>query len=171
MTMTLHGCGSSFAALAVIYVGAAQGVADASIPDASGAIHACYSLKDGALRVIDTDAGQTCGGKETPLSWSQTGMPSLTYVYAYVPAPPGGFLSGTAVCPNGLHVVGGGVLAPPASYVYSSFPSASDWTSSERSDPRGNDSWTAGTFNPTPYTSTAEVFAICTSAQSVVGPN
>jgi hypothetical protein len=41
----------------------------AVIPDASGTIHACYA-PDGALRVIDTDAGQSCKKNERPLEWA-----------------------------------------------------------------------------------------------------
>jgi hypothetical protein len=48
-------------------------VAAASIPDSSGAINACYAVKDGSLRVIDPSAGQRCTSGQKPLSWSQTG--------------------------------------------------------------------------------------------------
>jgi hypothetical protein len=45
-----------------------------SIPgDGSGMISACYKQSNGALRVIDTDAGATCGNSELPLSWNQVG--------------------------------------------------------------------------------------------------
>jgi hypothetical protein len=58
------------AALAV-----AGGIAYATIPDAGGVIHGCYQKNQGALRVIDTDKGQTCSSSESPLTWSQTGPP------------------------------------------------------------------------------------------------
>jgi hypothetical protein len=48
-------------------------VAYAAIPDSQGVIHACRNAKSGALRVIDTDKGQTCGKDEAALSWNQTG--------------------------------------------------------------------------------------------------
>src|SRR6478735_6457788 len=54
----------------------AGGIAYASIPDAHGVIHGCYSRNGGTLRVIDADNGETCDiakGKETPLDWNQTG--------------------------------------------------------------------------------------------------
>jgi hypothetical protein len=54
----------------------AGGIAYATIPDASGVIHGCYKNSNGALRVIDTDAGATCNGSETPLTWNQTGPPA-----------------------------------------------------------------------------------------------
>src|SRR3546814_16252248 len=37
---------------------------------AAGTIHACYG-RDGRLRVIDTDAGQTCTRGATPLEWQE----------------------------------------------------------------------------------------------------
>ena len=65
------------AAVAVAIFGAlavAGGIAYATIPDASGVIHACYNKTgQGALRVIDTDKAQTCQSSEAPLNWSQTG--------------------------------------------------------------------------------------------------
>src|SRR6266496_1318798 len=47
------------------------GIAYASIPDSSGVIHGC--LKDGKLRIIDTDQGQSCVASEQALNWNQTG--------------------------------------------------------------------------------------------------
>jgi hypothetical protein len=46
------------------------GVALASIPDANGVIHGCRKTSGGALRVIDTDAGQTCMANETAINWT-----------------------------------------------------------------------------------------------------
>ena len=51
----------------------AGGVAVASIPDASGVIHACYP-STGILRVVDTGKATKCPKGETPLTWSQTGQ-------------------------------------------------------------------------------------------------
>ena len=55
---------------------AAGATAYASIPDSSGVIHGCFKSStgnQGALRVIDTDKGQTCANGETPISWNQHG--------------------------------------------------------------------------------------------------
>jgi len=60
------------AAVAASVLGIA-GVASASIPDSGGVIHGCRDTKSGALRVIDTNTGQTCGKGEAALNWSQTG--------------------------------------------------------------------------------------------------
>lgn len=45
----------------------------ASIPDAIGVIHGCFRTSTGALRVIDSDAGETCRSGETSLNWNQQG--------------------------------------------------------------------------------------------------
>ena len=50
-------------------------VAFGTIPDASGDIQACVTNKAGRIRLIDTDAGETCNAAETALSWNQ-GTPS-----------------------------------------------------------------------------------------------
>jgi hypothetical protein len=52
---------------------AAAVAATAAIPDANGVIHGCRNTKTGALRVIDTDKGQTCTKDEAALTWNQAG--------------------------------------------------------------------------------------------------
>jgi len=47
---------------------AASGAAFAAIPSSNGTITTCYA-QNGSLRVIDTEAGQTCRSTETQLSW------------------------------------------------------------------------------------------------------
>jgi hypothetical protein len=55
---------------------AGGGAAFAAIPDSDdGEIHGCYSTRNGDLRVIDAEAGQTCGNRETALVWNQQGPP------------------------------------------------------------------------------------------------
>jgi hypothetical protein len=49
------------------------GVAWASIPDSNGVIHGCYLKRDGAVRVIDSEAGQRCTRQETRIDWNETG--------------------------------------------------------------------------------------------------
>jgi hypothetical protein len=49
------------------------GIAYATIPDASGVIHACYKTNQGTLRVIDTAKAESCSKSEVALDWSQTG--------------------------------------------------------------------------------------------------
>src|SRR5205823_3482798 len=52
-----------------LVLGVLAAAAWASIPDAAGVIHACRNTSTGALRVIDTNAGQTCTSSETALQW------------------------------------------------------------------------------------------------------
>jgi hypothetical protein len=56
----------------------AAGVAAASIPDPGGVIHGCRKNSDGSVRVIDSNAGQTCASGWTALNWSQTGPQGVT---------------------------------------------------------------------------------------------
>ena len=63
-------------AMALLLVGS---VAYASIPDSQGAIHACRNAKSGALRVIDTDKGQTCTKDEVALNWETAPRPGTLY--------------------------------------------------------------------------------------------
>jgi hypothetical protein len=58
---------------AVLVVLVAGVAATAAIPDANGVIHGCRSLKTGALRVIDSEQGQSCGKDEAALTWNQKG--------------------------------------------------------------------------------------------------
>lgn len=58
--------------IGVVVAGAT--VAVATIPHSiSGVITGCYANRNGALRVIDAQAGQTCARGETQISWNQTG--------------------------------------------------------------------------------------------------
>lgn len=46
----------------------------AAIPDStSGVITGCYKTSNGALRVIDAEAGATCGNSEMTIYWNQQG--------------------------------------------------------------------------------------------------
>jgi hypothetical protein len=54
------------------------GAVAAVVPDSSGVIHGCRTVKDGSVRVIDSDAGQKCGKGEQALDWNQTGPTGAT---------------------------------------------------------------------------------------------
>jgi hypothetical protein len=102
------------AAAAVVIVLTVAVAAVASIPDNRGVIHGCRDIKTGALRVIDTDAGQTCTKNEAPLNWSQgTWIPVRVTV-----AIPAGQMTGyaEAICPYTsdapAYVTGGGFGLP-----------------------------------------------------------
>ena len=45
----------------------------ASIPDADGVIHACFSKSSGRVRVINADKGATCLNRERALDWNRQG--------------------------------------------------------------------------------------------------
>jgi hypothetical protein len=49
------------------------GVATGAIPGGDGTITACYKVKGGAVRVIDSASGANCAADEVKLSWSQKG--------------------------------------------------------------------------------------------------
>jgi hypothetical protein len=57
-------------------IGVGFGVAQASIPDSSGIIHACYN-RHGRLRVVDISA-QNCRKSEQGISWPSTAAAGLT---------------------------------------------------------------------------------------------
>jgi hypothetical protein len=62
--------------VALVIAGAGFGITtavQASIPDASGVIHGCYSKTNGTLRVIDTATEHQCRPSESALNWSQSG--------------------------------------------------------------------------------------------------
>ena len=58
-------------------VGVGFGVAQASIPDSSGTIHACYNLRQGCVRVIGSNT-QSCRHIERGISWPSTVAAGLT---------------------------------------------------------------------------------------------
>lgn len=47
----------------------------AAIPDATGVFHGCAKDGSGALRLIDTEAGDACKPTESPVSWREAGLP------------------------------------------------------------------------------------------------
>lgn len=61
------------AMVAFLLVGGA--VAWAAVPAANGEITACYSNTTGLMKVIDAEAGRTCGRGDTKLTWNQIGPP------------------------------------------------------------------------------------------------
>jgi hypothetical protein len=59
------------AAVAAVTVG--TGVATGAIPGNDGTVTACYTTKNGTLRVIDAESGAACAKGEQQLSWNQQG--------------------------------------------------------------------------------------------------
>jgi hypothetical protein len=60
--------------LAVAGFGVASALSPNSVPDASGVYHGCYAKSGGALRLIDTGAGQSCNTNEVAVTWNKTGQ-------------------------------------------------------------------------------------------------
>lgn len=63
----------------VVLAGGAAGIADATVPDSAGIIHACMTRKGvpvvqpaGTVRIVDS-ATQHCTTDESPISWNQAG--------------------------------------------------------------------------------------------------
>jgi hypothetical protein len=125
------------ALLCAALLGIAAVGAYAAIPGANGLITACVNPK-GSLKVIDAEAGETCGSQQT-LTWSQTssGLPigSLHRVTGESVESTAAFKSKTLFCPAGTEPSGGGaslggadVLAPIA--ITRSLPTAAGWYAS-----------------------------------------
>jgi hypothetical protein len=105
---------------AAVLLAVGAGIAIASIPDASGAIHACYKTAHGQARIVESAAD--CRSSETAIEWNQRGvagppgppgMPGSTISYTngyseHVTVPPGSFRFANAICPTGTLLVGGG---------------------------------------------------------------
>src|SRR4051812_45451713 len=73
------GLGVAFAAAAF----AGAGIAVATIPaSGTGVITGCYAKTNGALRVIDKQAGKNCTTNEVQLAWNQKGPGNGVLYYA-----------------------------------------------------------------------------------------
>jgi hypothetical protein len=140
------------AAVALLVLG---GVAYAAIPDANGVIHGCRKNSGGALRVIDSEAGQTCSGSETALNWNQTGPAGISgwqrVFSSTMTIAAGQNQTVTATCPTGKTALSGGYDTNDASgsvIVYV--------------DLAGADSYTAGFKNN--GTESAQVYVVANCA-------
>ncbi len=81
---------------AAVIGGATTALVTAAIPSSTdGQIYACYrnnaSFVDpkGALRVIDSDAAQSCTTQESSLNWSQSGLSARGYAFVMYDAATG----------------------------------------------------------------------------------
>jgi hypothetical protein len=92
---------------AVLALTAGIGVAIGAIPASDGTITACYSKANGDLRVIDSEAGQTCKASENELSWNQ-GTPAPRVIVVTTFLDPGETGEARAECPEGQKATGGG---------------------------------------------------------------
>lgn len=93
-------------------------VAYAAIPDSgTGVITGCYKNNGGDLRVIDAQAGATCPGGYTQLTWNQTGpagppglsgLEEVIITLPFTSLQPDGETEGNAICPGGKVAISGG---------------------------------------------------------------
>jgi hypothetical protein len=95
-------------------------VAVASIPSADGTFTACVK-SDGALRLVDAEAGKTCKTSEQTVTWNQAGpqgpaggVSGYEIVETSDTAPSGVVEFALSVnCPSGKKALGGGGTAEP----------------------------------------------------------
>lgn len=140
------------------------GTAWASIPDSNGVIHGCRKNVDGSVRVVDTDAGQTCPNGYTALNWGQ--VTNTTVVTSSqgsgMEYQPGDGPLTAAVCPSGWKVVAGGwEYNPSQNLAWDTFRVVRDKPVSLLAYPNG---WSVRFMNVTdqPQVMSVEVYAICT---------
>jgi hypothetical protein len=101
---------------AILLVLAVGTVVRAAIPAADGTITGCRDNRTGALRVIDAEAGQSCGSREALLTWNQTGPAGPqgpagangVSGYEVVTAAGMGGFTATVTCPTGKQAISGG---------------------------------------------------------------
>jgi hypothetical protein len=132
----MRACWPLLVAAAILLGGS---VAWAAIPDANGVIHGC--VKNGNLRVADTDAGDSCKGNEEALDWNQSAQPSGLSLYQIVSGDPvvlGPGASGEAqvACPDGTRAVGGGYITGPFVRMTSVIPAGGGtvWSAAGRNE-------------------------------------
>ena len=95
----------------VALVVALGGVAYATIPDSGGIIHGCYLNSNGALRLIDTGAGQRCSANEKTVQWNQTGPAGPPGPSAFAGYADGGNQQ-PVNCPTNYQPVSWGFIPP-----------------------------------------------------------
>jgi hypothetical protein len=145
-------------------VGAAV-AATAAIPDANGVIHGCRNTKTGVLRVIDTDARQTCGKDEVELNWNQTGpqgpagVSGIEYVQRDVTVPAyASQWQAAAPCPAGKQAIAGG-------YDNSDIAGSIVDASAQQINTNGfSEAWAVNLQNPSNSTGVLQVIATCVVA-------
>jgi hypothetical protein len=92
---------------AVALAVAAGGVGYAAVPSADGTISACKD-KDGRLKVIDAEDGQTCKAGQELLTWNQGGISGLTTEVASSVFSSENKKVAYVQCPAGMQAISGG---------------------------------------------------------------
>jgi hypothetical protein len=120
----------------------AAGVAYGAIPSSNGVISACKA-KDGAIKLIDKEAGQNCPGSQQLVEWNkqgpagQAGLSGYEWAANNTQSTSDDVKSIEAKCPTGKKVAGGGgsvigdfvgTPAPPEVAIFYTGPSGtSSW--------------------------------------------
>ena len=156
-------------ALVVAATVAAAGSAYAAVPSADGVISACKT-KDGAIKLIDVEKGQTCQGSQELVEWNQQGpegpagqdgVSGYETVYEQSATTSSGDKTVWAYCPSGTQVIGGGagVYGP----VTGEFQLIIDGVGIVQSHPMNTSGWgaRAAEFIPTDDEWHLSVWAIC----------
>jgi hypothetical protein len=146
--------GLTLAAVLALTVGI--GVATGAIPSGDGTITACYSKANGDMRVIDSEAGQTCKASENELSWNQ-GTHAPRAIVVTTALAPGETGEARAECPDGQKATGGGftINDPEADVV-----AKDNQPLTRAGEPVG---WVAKFTNNTTLDQSANAIAICVS--------
>jgi hypothetical protein len=150
-------------------------VAYAAIPSANGLISACKT-KDGAIKLIDKEAGQACPGSQELVEWNQqgpAGSPGQNGVSGYgrtlakSALDSTGTKSVTVHCPSGTKALGGGagVYGPPVNG--GSLPISGVGLAMSQPAPFQPGAWTARAqeFVPTALPWSLEVWAVCADVE------
>ena len=150
------------AAAALLVV--AGGVAYASVPAADGTISACKDSK-GAIKIVDVEAGQTCGAGRQLLTWNTSGTSGYELVYANsTQAPAAADKSASAFCPAGKVAVGGGAAAEHVAGGAATGTAADVALTSSAPQYGGFDGWSATATGIGPYADSSwrlQAIAVC----------
>lgn len=159
-------------ALVVLATVAAAGTAYAAIPSADGVISACKT-KDGAIKLIDTEKGQSCPGSQQLVEWNkagpagqdgqdgQDGVSGYETVFEQSATTSSGDKTVWAACPSGKQVLGGG--AGVYGVQFAEGQAIVDGVALVQSHPANGTSWAAraSEFIPTDDAWYLAVWAIC----------
>jgi hypothetical protein len=170
-------------ALGAAALGVVGTVAWATIPDASGEIHACYMKSGGALYVID-DSVTSCKRNATSLDWNVAGPPGpagptgpqgpagatgpagpagpANVVVRFVDemTPDGSNDSATALCEAGEKATGGGVSLISGDSAHTFYFEPGGVPNVNSGTPTG---WQASWFQNSGSNETIRVYVVCAS--------
>jgi hypothetical protein len=122
------------AVIALALGGTGFAIAAGTLPVSGGNIHACYSARTGALRVL-TSRTPRCRSGEHPISWTQS---SLGNAFSTTPSTTAITLTTSPKTVATLHVPAGKYLVTLTAEVFNTGPNALDWVNCILRDSRGH---------------------------------